>query len=257
MESATFPAIVVLYFGAIFISSISVLTFSVTARSRIFAALWQLGGEARCDEALKSRKEQLFAEQDAVLKGKVLDIGTGAGAQLTYIATMPDVTYIQCVEPNVAFKDALEKRVDILMAKRRSIIGAAPLQISTFYGTIEEFIEKQQKNSTFDVVTCLLVLCSVANPGDVVKKLHDHCLRRGGSMIFCEHVAPKEGTFWWNLFRSVQPAWNLIGDGCQLCRRTPQTVVSCADWEKVEWDPYISPKLSIPVPWVFGAAKKR
>ena len=248
-----------LYLIPLLLLPILVLAFSKTARSKAFSVVWLWSAEMKCDLALASRKQQLVDDHRSKIKGKVLDVGTGGGAQLKYLAQVEDVSEIVCVEPNTDFKKRLESRVlELLEERRRS--GGKKLSISTFYGTVEEYFaapESSAAANTFDCVACLLVLCTVPDPAAIVTQLHDLCLRPSGTLLFVEHVAPKDGTLLRSVFRYAQPCWNLCGDGCQLNRNTEETIRGAADWEETISDPYVAKMLPIPIPWIFGVATKK
>lgn len=238
------------FVAATLFSFFGYLLVSADFRARFFAFVWIQQGETSIDKALHLKKIAYIKSSD--LSGRVLDVGSGGGIQLKYIASCPRVTEIVCVEPNPNFSSTLRRRIDEAVKLR---VGT-PLKVSVFKGTVEEYIQSNNGGrQNFDAVTCFLVLCSIPNPLSAVKLLHDKCLKPGGRLYFIEHVCP-DGRALRTFFKCAQPAWNLLGDGCQLCRHTQRIIQDAAHWETIESDMYFAPKLRIKIPWVFGYATK-
>jgi SAM-dependent methyltransferase len=151
-----------------------------------FARVWPVvvANEAQAIRAL--RQENL-----AGLSGRVLEIGAGVG---TNFALYPEsVEQVTAVEP--------EPR---LRARAHAATAAAPVPVVLTGEAIEDF-----SGEPFDAVVCSLVLCSVSDPGAVLRRLHS-LLRPGGELRYLEHVAsagPRgrlqrfvDVTFWPRLF---------------------------------------------------------
>jgi SAM-dependent methyltransferase len=149
-----------------------------------------------CDRLLRPYKEAFLASVD--LKGVVLDVGTGAGVRLKYLALRPEITKIVCVEPNVLFREPLEKEIEAVKRRRVEMHPNAPhLAIEVKFATIEDYLEaeataaKRSRNNDdsidscnryFDAVTCFLVLCTIPDPKAAVATIHDRCLKPGYSL---------------------------------------------------------------------------
>ena len=195
------------------LAALITLSLSHRARNWIFAALWQLGGAAQLDAKLRAAKLALMA--DHPVRGRVLDVGSGEGVNLKYLAAAP-VTEIVCVEPNPYFHRKLRATARATVEARRASKGP-PLSIRIFAGTLREFAD-EENFVLFDAVVCFLVLCSVGHLDselDAAVRL----LKPSGALYYIEHVGG-QGTILRSLQHVMQPAWNLIGDGCQLCRDT-------------------------------------
>lgn len=191
------------------------LRFSADARRWLFAVVWELNGASACDAKTKQAKQEIFAQRP--LTGRVLDVGSGEGVNLQYLAA-EDVTEIVCVEPNTYFHRKLRERARQAVEERRARRGK-PLSVRIFAGTLSEYAESAEALSLFDCVTCILVLCSV---GDLRHdcRLAARLLKPDGSALYyLEHVAGS-GLMLRTAQRLIQPLWNLLGDGCQLCRCT-------------------------------------
>lgn len=205
-------------FGALGLGALGVLRASPTARAWLFAFLWKHGGTSVADRAMRDTKSALVRE--AKLSGRVLDVGSGTGTQLRFLCGKgaPDVTELVCIEPSPFLHEQLRAsiRSELSAAERAGI----KVDITLFEGTLERYSsECLAAGGSFDAVSCLLVLCSVPDL-DAALTQCARLLKPGtGKLLFLEHVIAEPG---WKraVLRGVQPLWNLVGDGCQLCRDT-------------------------------------
>ncbi len=70
--------------------------------------------------------------------------------------------------------------------------------------------------NSFDCVVCTFTLCSVDDPGQVMRELR-RILRPGGQMLFLEHGrAPDAGVRRWQ--ERIEPVWKRMAGGCHLSR---------------------------------------
>lgn len=179
--------------------TLGVIYSSKELQERWFAFVWMSKGEAKLDAALHDMKKAFLESKQ--LSGRVLDVGTGAGIRLKYLADCPLVTEVVCVEPNTHMRTMLESRVAEAIEKRKR--SGNPIKITVFWGTIEVYL--QGRINLFDSVACFLVLCSIPHPLACLRLLHDHCLKPGGRLVYVEHVAPSPSkklllcTFWISL----------------------------------------------------------
>ncbi|MCB0924469.1 MAG: methyltransferase domain-containing protein, partial [Mycobacterium sp.] len=127
----------------------------------------------------------------------------------TNFAFYPDtVTEVVAVEP--------ERRFAALAAAAAS---AAPIPVTLDTGTVERFTD----GGEFDAVVCSLVLCSVKDPGAVLRQLNS-VLRPGGELRYFEHVASPG---WRGAVQRLADAtfWPRLSGNCHTHRHTENAIV--------------------------------
>ena len=133
-----------------------------------FARLWSAMSTREPESIRALRRENLEG-----LTGRVLEIGAGTGSNFgLYPAS---VTEVVAIEP--------EQRLAVL-AREAAAGTTVPVTVST--ETVEQYAASADE--PFDAVVCSLVLCSIADPDDVLRQLIT-MLRPGGELRFLEHVA--------------------------------------------------------------------
>lgn len=179
-----------------------------------FARFWPLfvSHEAKAVRAL--RRENL-----AGLSGRVLEVGAGSGTNFAY--------YPESVEQVVAVEP--EPRLETLA---RTAAAGAQIPVVVIGGTVETFSDGEQ----FDAVVCSLVLCSVHDQDNVLRRLHS-LLRPGGELRYLEHVASGGGRG--RLQRFVDATfWPRIMGNCHTHRDTERAIVDAGfelDAARREW----------------------
>ncbi len=168
-------------------------------RKRLFARMMSGGSQGCCDDALtEQHKQRLFAG----MRGDVIEIGPGGGANLQYMKGR-DVHWIG-IEPNPFMNT-------YLMAEAARL-GIRP-DLRT--GFAEHLLVP---DACADWVISTRVLCSVTDQTTALREVL-RVLRPGGRFVFIEHVAAQGGAL-----RTVQnviaPAWRAISDGCHPNRET-------------------------------------
>jgi ubiquinone/menaquinone biosynthesis C-methylase UbiE len=147
----------------------------------------------------RSHKRSAF---DGLAAGTVLEIGAGTGANVGYLAPGSELL---AVEPNLAMHDRLRARC-----------ARAGIPV-TVIPTVAERIPLP--DHSVDEVICSLVLCTVAEPEQVVAEVR-RVLRPGGRFRFVEHVAaPRRGPRR-VVQRLLRRPWSWVFEGCRLDRRT-------------------------------------
>ena len=143
----------------------------------------------------------------AEARGRVLEIGTGTGAQFRWYEPGVSVT---AVEP-----DAL-----MLERARRRAPGAAA-SVAVVEGRAEELPFAE---ASFDAAVSAFALCTVTDPAAALAELR-RVLVPGGRLLLLEHVHLP-----WEPGRTLQsraaPAWAAIAGGCRLDRDTVGTAVA-------------------------------
>ena len=140
------------------------------------------------------------------VQGDVLELGPGTGVNLKYCnpQNISSMTYV-----DLEFKGSLREKATRSCPNVRLVEGDA--QSLPF------------EDKTFDSVVFTLVFCSVRDPllglKEVKRVLKDH-----GKIFFIEHVEPHEGRLK-PLFNRINPAWNSFSGGCNLNRKTQDTLI--------------------------------
>jgi len=142
----------------------------------------------------------------AAARGRVLEIGSGTGAQLRWYASGVDVT---AVEPDEGMRER---------ARRRGARAAA--HVTVVGGRAEELPFAAQ---SFDAAVSAFALCTVTDAAAALAELR-RVLAPGSVLQLLEHVHLP-----WEPGRALQsaaaPAWAAMAGGCRLDRDTVRTAV--------------------------------
>ena len=191
--------------------------------SRLNAWLLYKGSE-RYNRRVDERKRSLFSG----LSGCVLEIGPGTGANLEYY---PEEVLLTGLEPNPWMQKHLKEKADQFNR---------PIEMLT--GSAEDIpLEGESMNA----VVSTLVLCSVTDLPQTLSEIK-RVLKPGGSFLFIEHVAAREGTRLRTMQRWVKPLWRWMADGCHPDRETWKAIEG-AGFKDVELEHF---RLSLPLPVV-------
>jgi ubiquinone/menaquinone biosynthesis C-methylase UbiE len=149
----------------------------VSLRRRFFALTYDRQ-VAKVERAgLGELRQKLLADAS----GRVLEVGSGTGANLPYYG--PGVESLTVTEPEPAMLRRLEQRVREQAPKAKVV--RAPAEQLPF------------EDDTFDVAVSTLVLCGVDDQARALGELR-RVLRPGGRLIFIEHVrSDKPGLARW------------------------------------------------------------
>jgi SAM-dependent methyltransferase len=170
-------------------------------RKRLFALLLSLGGRAQ-GRRLAAHKRALLGR----LRGDVVEIGPGAGANMPYFD--PGVRWVG-VEPNPYMDRYLERaaaQAGLPIEIRRGVAERLPLA-----------------DRSVDAVVATHVLCSVEDPAAALAEAR-RVLRPGGRLVFLEHVGAPPDTPTRRLQALVRPLWALCADGCRPDRDTERLI---------------------------------
>lgn len=188
----------------------------------------------KTDKYLGQYKERLFAE----LSGVVLEIGSGAGANLHYFPST-GIRWIG-VDPNPFMKAHLVKeaqRLDLKIELRDGIAETLPAA-----------------DESVDFVIGTLVLCSVVDQKRALEEVA-RVLKPGGKFLFIEHVAARRGTWLRGIQRLVKPLWRRMGDGCYPDRET-RAALERVGFASLQIEEFEAP-LPVVGPHIAGTAVKQ
>ena len=172
---------------------------------KLFA--WGIAQVMRVYEPLiADRKRALFSS----VTGHILEIGPGTGPNLKYLPK--DVRWTG-VESNPHMRRYLEGEAERLGLSVNLIDGSAQ--------------EIPLPDASVDMVIGTLVLCSVQNPQAVIAEVM-RVLKPGGEYRFIEHVAATGRPSTKILQRVIKPVWHFCADGCNVDRRTWETLGASA-----------------------------
>ena len=150
------------------------------------------------EAAVQGFKVELFGE----LRGKVVEIGPGAGTNLPYFRR--DIAWTG-IEPNPFMHRYLRDRAERLA-----------LAIDVRLGSADHI---DLPSGSVDAVAASLVLCSVPDVGKALAEVK-RVLRSGGRFVFIEHVAAEEGSLTRRLQKLAAPLNRFLADGCDVERET-------------------------------------
>ena len=178
------------------------------------------------------RKQALLGS----LKGTIVEIGAGSGANFAYYPR--GIDYI-AVEPNTYMHRHLNEE-----AGRWNV--TPDIRACT-----AEKIELD--HSSADAVVGTLVLCSVTDPTVVVREIR-RILKPGGTYYFIEHIAAPKRSVMRAIQYLVRPFWKLTNDGCRPDRETLE-IIQNAGFAVVEAESF---RVGAPVvsPHIAGRAVK-
>jgi ubiquinone/menaquinone biosynthesis C-methylase UbiE len=147
--------------------------------------------------------------------GRVLDLGTGTGANLALFP--PAVEELVLAEPDQHMRRVLAQKVQQL--ERPVELVGAPAESLPF------------PDESFDYVTCTMVMCTMPTPAAALEEVA-RVLRPGGHFLFLEHVRSEDPGFARTQDR-IDRAWCFLADGCH-CNRDSLATIQASVLD-VEW----------------------
>ncbi|MDP4262529.1 MAG: class I SAM-dependent methyltransferase [Bacteroidota bacterium] len=166
-------------------------------RQRFFA--WMLNkGESENEKIYRQIKASLFRD----IHGTVVEIGPGTGVNFNYFPE--DIDWIG-LEPNEAFHENMLKKAASKNINARLI------------NSVAEKIDLPDESA--DMVISTLVLCSVKNMKAALQEIK-RVLKKGGRLIFIEHVAAPKKTGRRKVQQLFNPLNRFMADGCNCTRET-------------------------------------
>ena len=154
---------------------------------------------------LSELKQSLLGQ----LRGTVLEIGPGAGANFVHLP--PDIRWVG-IEPNPHMHAYLKEEAD------RQGFEA----IALYDGGAEHI---PLEDTSVDFVVSTHVFCSVNNPQQALREIW-RVLKPGGQLIFLEHVAAESGSWNRRVQEAIAPIWKRLFDNCHPNRETEKTLRS-------------------------------
>lgn len=137
------------------------------------------------------------------LRGRVLEIGPGAGANFRYYS--PEVQWIG-IEPNPFMHRYLQAAAD------RWTLGEIELHV----GGAETL---PLPDASLDAAVSTHVLCSATDPERAIAEIR-RALKPGAPFVFLEHVAAEDRTWTRRVQNGLEPAWKTLFDNCRPNRET-------------------------------------
>ena len=136
-------------------------------------------------------------------EGRVLEIGIGSGLNLPYYQRGVQVTGLDPSEE--------------LQVYAREVAGRERVAVDFLVGGGEDI---PADDNSFDTVVMTWTLCTIPDPVASLAEIR-RVLKPGGRVVFAEHgIAPDERVARWQ--GRVNPAWRVIGGGCNLNRPVEQ-----------------------------------
>ena len=201
-------------------------------RSLAFAKLWLAVGKSFADDVPPPLNALLTSS-----RGVVLDVGPGAGDQVSRFSRPENISAIYGAEPGVEMHDTLRGNAEKarLGGKYRILsCGAQPESLIPALAK-EGLLGKASSlaDGVFDEIVCVRVLCGVPKLNETVEGLY-RCLKPGGRFVVCEHVVnddSKPGGWVGRLLQHCYTAlgWSFFGGGCELLRDTAAVLMKAAE----------------------------
>jgi len=175
------------------------------------------------------------------LRGRVIEVGAGNGANFAHYPTTVDE--VVAVEPEPYLREAAERAA-----------RTAPVPVTVVPGTAEAL---PAGDAAFDAAVASLVLCTVPDVDHVLQELW-RVLRPGGELRFYEHVLSHRRGFgrMQRAFDVVYPRVN--GWGCHAARDTPAAIEAAGfTTERIRRFPFRSSIVDVLLsPHALGVARR-
>ncbi len=165
------------------------------------------------DRVMRKSEEACLSEWRRSLlddvEGRVLEIGAGTGVNLQFY---PDtIRWLVMSEPDHHMRAKL--------AARLVGMDISPVELSDGSADALPF-----PDGNFDIVVCMLVLCSVPDLHRAIDEIR-RVLTSGGRLVFMEHVAADDRPERLKWQRRLEPLWQRVSGNCHLVRRTEQAIL--------------------------------
>ena len=174
---------------------------------RLMARLYDRVMRKSEDACLSGWRKDLLAKID----GRVLEIGAGTGVNLPFYPR--SIKRLVMSEP--------DRHMRAKLAARLEGMDNSPVELSDSSADALPF-----SAGDFDVVVCMLVLCSVPDINRAIGEIR-RVLAPEGRLVFMEHVAADHRPERLKWQRRLEPLWQRVSGNCHLARRTEQAIIDC------------------------------
>jgi ubiquinone/menaquinone biosynthesis C-methylase UbiE len=161
---------------------------------------------------MRTRRRRLLEQAH----GRVLEIGAGTGLNLPhYPEGLDELVLSEPLDPMARRLESRLRRSGVRGSVLRA--GAEALPLAT---------------DSVDMVVSTMVLCTVPDPAAVLDEIR-RVLRRGGRLLFCEHVR-SDSTRLARRQRRLAGLWAAFADGCRCDQDTLGLIERALQIERVE-----------------------
>lgn len=161
---------------------------------------------SKTEEACLQQWRKELLEQ---VSGDVLEIGAGTGANIKFYPS--SINSLVLSEPDKNMRKQIENKIT---GSHRHNIRITTCSAETI----------KAGDNSFDFVVSALVCCSVKNLESTFAEIK-RVLKPGGSLVFIEHVAAKEGTKRRVWQHRINPFWRKVAGNCHLIRETESEII--------------------------------
>lgn len=151
------------------------------------------------------------------LEGRVLDLGTGTGRNLPYLATHGEPDGIEALDPDPHMRQRASERA-----------ASTDVPVTLTEGRAESL---PYDDGALDAVVAGMVFCTIGDPDAAIDEVA-RVLAPGGEFRFFEHVHA-DGAVGTSQ-RVLEPAWRRLAGGCHLTRDSVRRFVSHPALDVVE-----------------------
>jgi len=183
------------------------LSLSQTNRMRLYQKLFA----AKYDSFMKGIEISFFDLRKELIEnldGKILDVGSGTGVNFEHFNSTSEVISI---EPSIYMLNKAKAKLPTNKNIKLYNLGINDVALNDLIA-----------ENSLDYAICTLVLCTVPKPELALKNIYKW-LKPTGKLIIIEHIHAAEK--YRRVFQNIiNPAWKIIGDGCNLNRDTDKII---------------------------------
>ncbi|KAH8693397.1 S-adenosyl-L-methionine-dependent methyltransferase [Phaeosphaeriaceae sp. PMI808] len=171
-----------------------------------------------------------------VCRGRILDVGPGAGHQMYRFSRPDKIEAIYGVEPSVDMHASLREQANKAgLGEKYTILACGAQPESLIPALAKQGLLREDGDigeNGFDEIVCIRVLCGVPQLQETVTGLYRY-LKPGGRFVICEHVvsdSQRGGSAGVRVLQQVYMAlgWPILLGGCSLTRDTVTAFLNAA-----------------------------